>query len=222
MKELSTLFNPTVTSEWCAFIAALCLLRRRTGVWRLFIWQLLLTIIAETFGWSSIYFWKSLNNHWIFNLLLLISAGFWIWIFSRAEPMARSRKLLYGLLIGFLCFGLVNMFFFQGLWEYNGYTDVLSDMLIAGVCCYFFYTILREEQFRNLFGYEYFWLANGLLVSSLGSVVVYIFINDLFAFYNHTHINVYGYINYSLNIILYVSFIIAFICRNRNTRSSQV
>jgi hypothetical protein len=52
--------------------------------------------------------------------------------------------------------------------------------------------------------------------------LVYLYLDNLIAFYRQTDINVYAYINYSLNIVLYGSFIIAFICRNRNTRLSLV
>jgi hypothetical protein len=217
---LKTLFNPTVIAEWVTFIAALCLLPRRVGVWRLFVLLMLATILTETVGWAIAWSGHDRNNQWIFNVLLLASNAFNIWIFRWAEPMKRAGRLLWWVLLGFACFGFGNLLFFQGLLAYNTYTDVLGDLVVAVVCCYFFYICLREEGFRDLFRYEYFWLANGLLFSSLGSVVLYIFIDALYAFARHTHINVYGYINYGLNFILYGSMIIAFICRNRNTRSS--
>jgi hypothetical protein len=216
---LWTLFNPTVIAEWVAFVAALCLLPRRVGVWRLFILLLMLTIVAETAGWEISYKHNK-NNAWVFNVLMLATNLVWILILRRAEPMAKAAKPLQWILAGFLFFGVGNMLFFQGIWTYNSYTDVLGDVMMAVTCCYFFLACLREEQLRNLFRYEYFWLANGMLFSSLGSVVLYIFIKSLYAYWQHTGVNIYGYVNYGLNIILNGSLIIAFICRNRNTRSS--
>jgi drug/metabolite transporter superfamily protein YnfA len=220
MNNLSNLFNPTVIAEWIAFLAALRFLPQRVGVWRLFVLLLLATILVETGGWYSTYIWKKSTNQWIFNILMLVSNAFWIWIFRFAEPMHKAGRPLRVLFTAFVCFGLANLLFFQGFWVYNSYTDIFGDLLVAVVCCYFFYASLQEELFRDFLRYEYFWLANGLLFSSLGSMVLYIFIDYLYAFKRHTQINVYGYINYGLNIILYGSFVIAFICRNRNTRSS--
>ena len=220
MDKLFDLFKPTVIAEWATFIAALCLLPSRVGVWRLFMLLLLATIVVETIGWYSTYIRKLNNNSWIFNLLMMICTVSWIWIFRFAEPMAKASKLLQLLIAVFVCFGIGNLLFFQGFRIYNWYTDALGDVLIAVVCCYFFYVCLQDEEFRDLFRYEYFWLANGLLFSSLGSVVLYIFIDALYAFKKHTQIYAYDYINFGLNFILYGSMIIAFICRNRNTRSS--
>lgn len=217
---LNSLFNPTVVAEWVTFVAAILLLPRRVGIWRLFVLLMLVNIVTETVGWAMAWFGKNRNNQWIFNLNMLISSGFSIWIFRWAEPMEDGRRLLQGLLAGFICFGMANLLFFQGFWRYNTYTEVVGDMVQAVVCCYFFFLCLQEEQFRDLFRYEYFWLANGLLFYSLGAVVLYIFLDALDAFTLHTRINVYGYINYGLNFILYGSMIIAFICRNRNMRSS--
>jgi len=220
---LESLFKPTVIAEYVTFIAALFLLPRRVGVWRLFVLFMLVTIVTETVGFSIAWSGRSghnRNNHWLFNLYLLIENVFCIWIFLWAEPMKKARRLLWGLLLFYVCFGVGNLLFFQGVWTYNSYTDVLGDVELAIVCCYFFYACLREEELRDLFRYEYFWLANGLLFSALGSVVLYIFIDALYAFARHSHIDVYRYINSGLNFILYGSMIIAFICRNRNTRSS--
>jgi len=118
----------------------------------------------------------------------------------------------------FMGFGLCNLIFIQGFWKYNTITDVLSSIILAIISCYFFITVLKEEAFRNLFTYEYFWFANGILFYSLGSVVLYIFLDYLGDFYKETKINVYGYINYGLNVLFYGSLVIAFVCRQRNTK----
>jgi hypothetical protein len=216
---IASLLNITVISEWCAFISAIFFLRKRTTSWQFFILVLFLTICVETTGWYLAYF-SSGGNNWIFNILLLINDCFSIWLFSKAEPMRKIRKPLYLLIVCFIVFAICNLMFIEGTQKYNGYTEVLGDIMQATISCWFFYEVLREEKFRDLFRYEYFWLANGLLFCSLGSVVLYIFPDYLYAFYLNTKINVYGYINYLLNILLYGSLIIAFICRSRNTKSS--
>ena len=214
---LSTLFNITVIAEWCAFITAVFLLRKKTKVWQLFIVFLFITVCAETAGWILSFVFKK-NNNWIFNINLLINVPFSIWIFSKAEPLQKVSRFLYLAMALFIVFALTNLFFFQGFWKYNGITDVFSSIMLAVICCYFFYAVLKEETFRDLFRYEYFWLANGFLFYSLGSVVLYVFLDYLWAYYNQTKINVYGYINYGLNVLFYGSLIIAFICRHRNSK----
>jgi len=214
---LSSLFNITVIAEWCCFIAAIIFLPRRTGKWRLFIPLLFITILAETVGW---YLWNILgkgNNGWIFNINLLINISFSVWMFSTVESLQKVKVKLFLLLFLFIAFAVCNTFFFEGPWVYNRFTDIAGNIILAVISCYFFYTVLNEDAFRNLFRYEYYWFANGLLFYSLGSVVLNVFLNYLWEYHKQTGVNIYGYINYGINVLLYGSFIIAFICRRRNT-----
>jgi uncharacterized membrane protein YfcA len=215
---LSSLFNITFIAESCALIAAFVLLNKKTTIWRLFKALLFITLFVEAVGWYLAYIIRISNNNWIFNILLLISSSFTIWMLTNADTLKKERNILMGGVVFFIAFGLCNLFFFQGLWKYNGFTEIIGDLIISIYSCYFFYKALAENIYRDLFQYEYFWIAIGLMVSSIGSAILYIFLDSLTAFYRHTHINIYGYINYILNIILYGSLIIAFICRNRNTR----
>jgi hypothetical protein len=215
---LLSLFNLTVISEWLAFIAAILWLGKKTTIWRLFIPIIFITICGESGGWALIHIFKSRSNGWVFNINLIINVLFSIWLFAHAEPLQKIKKKLIGTMIGFIVFVVCNSLFIQGFSNYQSYTDVTGGIIFIIISCYFFYAVLNEETYRNLFSYEYFWFANGLLFYSLGAVVLFIFYNDISAFDEKTHSDVYGYINYSLNILLYGSLIISFICRNRNTR----
>jgi hypothetical protein len=117
-----------------------------------------------------------------------------------------------------MLYALINLFFFQGFWHYNQYTETIGDIIQVIICCYLFYSLLNEKAYRNLFSYEYFWLANGVLFSSLGSTILYHFPEAMSAYQKQTGINVFAILNNVLNVLLYGSLIIAFICRNRNTR----
>jgi hypothetical protein len=158
------------------------------------------------------------NNSWIFNINLILNMSFSIWIFTTASPLQKVKRKLFLLLGVFIVFALLNLLCIQGLWRYNVFTEIAGDVILAGISCYFFYTVLTEETFRNLFSYEFYWFANGLLINSLGAVVLYIFLDYLWGYYKQTGINVYGYINYGINVLLYGSLIVAFICRYRNTK----
>jgi hypothetical protein len=216
------LFNLTFIAECCAFLAALYLLDKMTGIWRLFILFLFITILAEAIGWWMVYVIKYRNNTWIFNLLLLFNGSFSLLVFASTEKVLKIRNMLYLGIYAFILFGVFNIIFLEGFMKYNSYTELLQDLLVSVYVCWFFYRVLSEETYRNLFGYEYFWIAVGFLFSSLGSIVLYLFLNALDDYYKHTHINIYGYINYGLNIVFYLSLIISFLCRRRNTRSLQV
>ena len=221
LQKLAELFNITVSTECCLLLCAVFLLDKKTGSWIRFKTFLLFILLAEVTGWFITYIMGSENNNWVFNILLLYTGSFTIWILSQADSFKQKKRNLEKGIFLYLILAVMNMIFFEGFRHYNAYTEMFLDIMVSTYCCYFFYKALEEEEYRNLYRYEYFWLAAGFLFSSLGSAVFYIFIKSQTSFYKHTHINIYGYINYGLNLVLYGSLIISFVCRRRNTRSSQ-
>lgn len=215
---MGTYFNITVIAEWCTLFGAILMLNKSTGRWRFFIPLLLITVAVETAGWYMIYILDKKNNSFLFNILMIINLSFFIWILSMTELLYQQRKVFYKIIFCFFACALINLFFIQGPWVYNFYTEIAGDLIILIECCYFFYLIMAEEKFRDLFRYEYFWLATGLIFTSFGSIVLYIFLDTLQAYYYKTNLNIYGYINYGVNLLFYTSLIIAFLCRRKNTK----
>jgi hypothetical protein len=139
---------------------------------------------------------------------------------SQANAIGVARKYYLGSIIVFILFSANNLLFFQGTTQYNSVTEVLGDILLAAGSGYLIFGLIKDETIeKSLFAHEYFWLAIGVLFSAMGSAVLYTFLDELLAYKKKTHINVYGYINYTVNILLYSCLIIAFLCR-RKTRSS--
>jgi len=151
----------------------------------------------------------------MFNILLIINTSFFIWILSKSDVLKKNREFLEILLITFITMAICNLLFFQGFYNYNSYTELTADLFLAFLCLYFFYLLLKEEAFRNLLTYEYFWLANGLLLFSFVGWLLYFFYDQLKEYYKETHINVGGTVNDIINLLFYASLIISFVCRRR-------
>jgi hypothetical protein len=215
---INSYFNVTVIAEWLTFIVSLLLLDKKTTRWRLFIMLLFLVLCAETAGWYMYNRLGIFDNALPFNILMLLSNVFFIWFMSTATVLQQVKKWLVYLNCFFLVFGLINLFFFQGLWRYNSFSESLGDIILVLICCYFIFTLLKANEHTDLLRFDYFWLANGLLFYCLGSALLYQFSYLLGNYYNQTKINIGEYINYALNLILYSSLIIAFICRRKTTR----
>lgn len=216
---LSHYFNITVIAEWSAFIAALLLLDKKTTTWRFFILLLLVTIGVETIGWYMNYILKRHTNALPFNILMIGSNIFFIWLFAQTREMQKVKRVLRILMILFIAFGLINLLFFQKSWIYNSYTETLGDIILAITAFYFLFAALKQDEYINLLKYEYYWLANGVLFFSLGNVVLYLFQDSLYAYFRQIKVPVYDIINDVLNFVFYSCLIIAFICRRRTTRS---
>jgi hypothetical protein len=211
-------FNITVIAEWCTFIAAILLLNKKTKVWRLFILLLFLVICAETTGWYLSIQLHIYGNALPFNILMIVTDTFLIWFFTNTNFLQKIKSQLYYAALFFAIFSIVNLFFFQGLWKYNSYSETLGDIMLSVICCYFLYTLLTNKEYVNLSQLDFFWLATGLLFYSLGSAILYQFSNLLERFFIETKIDIGTYINYGLNLIFDTGLIIAFICRWKTTR----
>lgn len=215
---INSYLNITVIAEWLTFIISIIVLDRKTTVWRLFILLLFLVLCTETLGWYMYNRWKISNNALPFNILMLLSNSFFMWFFSRVTVLQKIKKWLLFFMCLFIAFGLVNLFYFQGLWVYNSFSESLGDIILSIICCYFLFTLVKNAEHIDILRFDYFWLANGILFYSLGSALLYQFSYLLISHYKQTGINVGEYINYGLNLILYSSLIIAFICRRKITR----
>lgn len=210
-------FNIITVVEWISLFAAIYLLDKRTGAWRLFIPFLLVSILTEIAGWYMRVH-MGVKNGLPFNLLLLLRILFFIYILTRAEMLVRVKKKLFVFAFVFIAGGLLNLFFYQGLHRYNSFTESMGDIVLAITCCYLLYLLVQDEQQLNLMKQEYFWLANGLIFYLLGSALLFNFSYLLLAYYKRTGINLGTYINSSLNLVLHTNLIIAFICRRKTSR----
>jgi hypothetical protein len=218
MDKLLTYFHGTNIAELCAFAAAVLLLNKRTGIWRVFIPLILLTICTEASGWYLNTFLHMRNNALPFNILMLVNRCLFILFFTTAGVFRNYRIWMYAGAVGFLAVGAANLLWWQGLWTYNYYSEAAGDLVLAFICCAFFLRSLREDTYHDFFRDPYFWLANGLLFASMGNALLYLYLEELSAWYRATKIDVYGPVNSLLNVIFYVSLIIAFICRWKTTR----
>ena len=216
------LFNLIVTAECITFFAAILLLHKKEiGRWRLFIPMLFIIVSVETLGWYFRYY-LSRPNPWIFNLNMIVTDVFILWMLSTGIKSAGIRKITISLVSLFVLFAVGNLLFIQGIQQYNQYTESVGDVIEVIICCVVLFHFAREDVYHNLLSNEYFWLTNGVLFSAIGGAFLYTFPTILANFQKHTGIGIFGILNNILNILLYGSMITAFICRNRNMKSLQV
>ena len=219
MDKLQPLFNLIVSIEYITLLVAIFLLHnKRTGRWQLFIPMLFVIVVAETLGWYFRYFLHR-SNAWIFNINMIITISFMLWMLATAAIPYSIRKVIHLFLVIFIVFAVTNLFLFEGITHYDQYTEVLGDVIQVIVCCIILYQLIKSDAYNNLLSYEYFWLANGILFSAMGGAFLYIFPVAFSNFQKHTGINIFGILNNVLNSLLYGSMIIAFICRNQKTKS---
>lgn len=188
-----------------------------------FIPFLLLTVLVECIGgW---YLLKGVRNYWMYNVFTTLEFIFYSFIFYKYFRKSIFKKLILIFIPAFCLSVIVNMAYLQGVNKtFNTYTFLLGSFFIVIFCCCFFYeSVLPDKIDQQLSKQPFFWISSGLLIFYLGSVII----NALFEYLRNNDlqaegIRIYGIINQILNILLYLSFCIAFfLCRNnRKTYSS--
>ena len=215
---MTAFFNITIIAELTTFVASLYLLDKKTTVWRLFIPWLFLVLLTETAGWYIANILRIRSNALLYNILLLISSAFFLWFLNRKVVPEKIKKAFSLIIVSFILFGIINLFFFQGFHKYNSLSETAGDIILSVLCCYFLFSLVKNPEHTSLLQMDYFWLANGLLFYSLGNALLYQFSGLLNSYRIETGVNIGNYINYSVNLVLHICLIIAFVCRRKATR----
>jgi hypothetical protein len=201
-----------------AFLASLTIFRgadapRYLKTFSLF---LLINLVTETI--SAVQDAYVINNLVFVNLVTVFESTFYIYFVREMIKSPLVKKILLYCLIIYPAIFLVNTLLIQGSVVFHSMTYALGCLLIVLSCVYYFWELFQLTDSVNLSRQPAFWISSGLLfyyactfpfygttnlVSALPKVILK---NLLFVFV-------------LLNILQYLSFTIAFLCRPRNRRS---
>lgn len=207
---------------FCLLVAIYCYIQKRNKLLLYFIPFLLLTVTVELIG--PVLFANGYKNYWMYNLFTTFEFLFYSFLFYIHSKKQGIKKLILLFIPIFSLVVLLNLLFIQGFNKtFHTYTFLLGSFFIVIFCCLFFYeSVLPDKIDQQLSNQPFFWIASGLLIFYLGSVII----NALFEFLRSNDLGdegrrIYRIINTTLNIFLYSSFCIAFfLCRNNKKISS--
>jgi hypothetical protein len=198
-----------------------CLYRDKEPAWRLFIFFLPATVLVEVCG---IYLRVvSKPNFMLYNVFLAVECVVQNYFFCYLYLTYRNtRKLLAGWLIVFAIFYftelIINRF---GAYVSRASTFMSVELILASV--YFYYLLIREERSRRLATYAPFWWVNGTVCFYFAGITSNLFFSYLVQDRQYAISSSARYIVFSiLNIILYLSWSYAFICRYRQRTSTYL
>ena len=201
-----------------AFLASLTIFRGRNspGYLKVFSLFLLFILIVETI--SAIQDIYAINNLLFVNLVTVFELTFYIY-FVREIIRSRlvKRILLYCLIIYPAVF-LVNILLVQGSVVFHSMTYALACLVIIFSCIFYFWEMFQQTYSINLARQPEFWICSGLLFYYACTFPVYGAVNLLNVLPKVILKNLL-FILVLLNILQYLSFTIAFLCRLRNRKS---
>lgn len=217
----------TTTEIICFSVALTCLSKDNNGVWRSVILFLLLTLITEFTGIyiKKLYLADTIHirpNVWVYNFFIVFQVGFTSLMFSSLlNKYIKSKPIIIGGLTLLAAFYIYEVFL-HGIFEKHNLTTISMSVLFVLYSLYYFYLLLRDEEYIDL-KYSYaFWWVTGLLFFYFGRIACVIFNYKLsLIIITPKHYLTY-YIYNALNIILYSCWSYSFICRKWRTKISEI
>jgi len=159
-----------------------------------------------------------INNVLIVNLNTMVVICYYLFLLSQ---IVHGRKAKAGILIflaTYFLLSVTNIFLVQKTGVFNSITYTLGCLQIVASCIYFFWELFQQPYSGPLGRQPAFWICSGLLFFYTCTLPVYGPINLLKVWPKVILENLLA-ILVSLTILLYISFIIAFLCRLKTRKS---
>ena len=174
---------------------------------------LLLTLTIEIIGWRIGAQGK--NNTIYYNFFSIFSLIFYSYFIYHLLTSRTIKTIIIVAAIIWPVIALINLIFVQGLHQFNTMTYAISSMLIIIFCVCFFFELFKKSEALNLKRNPGFWFVTGLLFFNACTLPLLGLANYIYQF-SPVLINNFATILTILNILLYVLFTIAFLCRKSN------
>jgi len=157
-------------------------------------------------------------NAAMYNFFSVFEFSFYFFILGEIIKNVRVKKIVRAIiwLYGLLAIG--NIVFIQKIYGFPSLTYMIGAFLIVVICIYYFFELFQISHSVTLVRQPAFWICSGLLFFYCCSFPIFASMNltktlPPFIFRN------FGLIVNILNVLLYSSFTIAFVCRLRTRKS---
>jgi len=144
----------------------------------------------------------------------IIEVCFYMWVLGNIIKSKKIKKTITFMLIVFPILSIINLFFFQGIHNYNTITFSVGCLILIFLSIYYFYELFKLQHAVRLSTDPGFWICTGLLFFYCCSFPVYVSINIIKNFSNELG-HIITFVLAILNVILYSLFCIAFLCKIR-------
>jgi hypothetical protein len=159
-----------------------------------------------------------INNIFANNIDSLVVISFELYLLREIITSRKAKKiLLYGFLV-YLLLSVVNILLVQSSRNFNTMTYCFGTFLIITACIYYFWELFQQKASVDLVRQPPFWICSGLLFYCTCTFPVFGLTDLIMRLPVVILQNLYS-ILIVINICLYLSFTIAFLCRLKINRS---
>lgn len=216
------MFPSTALIELICFIFAVIYLSNdKDSFWRHLIWFMLAITLLDGAGWSMAVLLHK-KNHWIYNIELPLEVLFIVWLFSNILKTYFKTRVWAVIVVSLFFILYTRDIINSGFNEYADFTDTIAALIFVIASGIFYFYLLKEERYVELFKYPPFWLVTGMFLFYFGSTALNVFFDELMQLNVAKGIPLRYIIFTILNGILYGCWIYAFKCTyQQNILSSR-
>jgi hypothetical protein len=218
------LFNPTTITELVALIAAMLLLPAKNKYYPgAFLYYLVFVLVIEISG----FYFRSLKipNAYLYNILNLVQALFFTWIFMlyrrQQKAVKEARIIAAVLLTAFAAETLYRLLNLPVQEHYNKYFRILLAVVVVSFSLVFYARLLREDTIINPLTLGRFWIVTGLFCFYLCSTPMSSLEEQVAKIKLSGNLTFYTLVMGCINVVLYGSWVIAFICLRKKPSSKR-
>ncbi|MDN5284657.1 MAG: hypothetical protein JWR38_931 [Mucilaginibacter sp.] len=210
----------TVSELLCFLVGLFCLANDKQAIWKLLVVYLLFTLLVEV-GGIHLRRVMHTSNVMLYNFALImecltVSIVFYQFYRNHKNKMA---GLIIWLAVFFVCYFLELLS--SGFKNFVFKTTSFMSIVFVLASMYYYYLILKDEEFRELKSYAPFWWVSGTLFFYFGSTACNVF----YDYFMGDRTQLSGLVRYwifcFLDIILYGCWSYSFICRYKQRTSRR-
>ncbi|PZR33704.1 MAG: hypothetical protein DI538_17670 [Azospira oryzae] len=164
---------------------------------------------------SLVFFQLGMNSYLIVNLFLLFQF-FLCFLLLLGQPRAITTGYR-AIAIGYTLLFFINLFFVQGMWKFNSYSNSLACLILMGLALRYLYSLLRDLPELFIHQLPYFWIAAAVLTYYAGNLLLFLTNNYLTLGLEGSH-QIMWVLHNLLNISKNMLFAIALWMNYRNKR----
>ncbi len=210
-----------VLSIFVSLLASLTLyFQRKDDAWlRYFPPFLLVSVLVDLASMLNLI--KGDINHAAYNFFSLVEFIFYFFILREIIRSRLMKRIIQIVIFIYGALHLGNIIFIQKIYGFPVTTYALGCLLIVAISIYYFYELFQIPQPVPLVRQPAFWVCSGLLFFYCVTFPIFAPMNLLKGLPNVILKNLVEIIHV-LNVLLYSSFTIAFLCRPRTRKSMSL